>query len=1115
MTFEIRLLGPLELCRDGTPVPLPATHKAQSLLAYLVTTRGRPQPRDKLAGLFWPDRPDPRARRSLATALWRIRRCLLADCLLVDTQTVQFDPQADFWLDVAQFETQISRQGFAPLSTRLSELSAAVELYRGDFLEGFYDDWCLEERYRLESLYLGALEWLATAYERDQPHEALRCARLLLARDPLREDVQQLAIRLLVRLGDRAEALRQAQRCRTALWAELGVKPAPETTALCDELLGPAWRAPASAGPDAPRRGRSSFDLERLPFVGREGELHDLLAHWAQATQGAGHLVLLCGEAGVGKSRLVEEFGQHVRRRRGRVVPGQCYEYERLFPYGPLVDLLRALLADLTAEERQRLPAWQVLELARLAPELAGPRPAPAELPPVSSQADQAHLFDALTRFLLDQANRAPLLLTLDDLHWAADSTLAWLHYQVRHLAQAPILVVGTCRSEQVSPTHPLYGLITQLTRAGLAARLDLERLSLEAVAQWVGEMAVDPAQLYRQTEGNPFFVLETLRALCETDAAAPIPIPASVRSVVEARVARLPASAQEVLTVAAVAGREFDFDVVQRAWGQGEETALEALDALLRRQLVREGRGLAGRDYAFDHHLVREVTYQGLHYRRRRRLHRLVGEALESLPARTAGELAHHFERARDAERALRYLVEAGEQAQHSYATPDALAYYRRALALLDPGRDDRLAARLLSGLAAAHRDVVGDEAPAWSWLRRALAIWEALDESVMVAETCYALAYEPADFDQARACVQRGLHAVEGTAGPDAQRQVARGYGLLARFHEHEGDFGLARQWAVRYLELSQALDDRRELVQAHHRLGSLLLRAGGPVRQALAHEQQAAAIADELGCRDLAAGSHNVAGYCLLALGRTAEAEATIQRALRISQEIGVPWRQCWAYHYLALVALRRGAWAEAETWLDQAQATMAHQSTHFQEIVLLRARGRLASRRGDPATALALFAQTLALCQEYYPRYVPAAELELASVHVQQGEWELARGRLDRALAVAQEKDMRDELARAARLQGEILAAKGRWDEAARSFEESRCRYHELELVVEGARTEAVYGRLLLAHGEPARGRALLESVLTTLTAAAAQPEVAEIRQVLAAAQGTPRGMKMPL
>ena len=1135
--LKIHLLDGFELFYDDEPLPLPATFKARSLLAYLVIYRDRACSREGLAGLFWPDRPGDKALRSLSTALWQIRRILPSEKYLVsDAQSVRFNPESDYWLDVAAFEQLLNWEqgelpewvrvpldpslGPAELSLDLLALRQAVALYRGDFLEGFYDDWCLEERYRLEGLYMEALQKLVMAHEMlGRSQDALHYAELLLARNALLEDVHCTVVRLHVRLGNPSEAIRQAQWCRDVLRSELGAGLRPETVLLYDKMLGPAWRrepveiARQPAGP--PPQSRLALIIESPPFVGRETEWQVLLDRWEQASSGQGGLVFVGGEAGVGKTRLVEELGQHVQQLGHRVVRGRCYEYECTLPHGLLADVLRAGLSVAGESVLERLPDWQVAELIRLAPELVERFPS---LPVLSLSADQQQerLFEALTLFLLDLARETPLLLVLEDLHWVGDSALAWLHYLARRLKQAPVLLLSTYRFEVPNPTSSLLGLVLDLEREERVVRLDLDGLSQETLSRWmVGADDSLVSRVHRQTEGNPLFVLETLRSLFEEEKVrlvegqwveapdlASLPVPISVRQVVQRRVGRLSPRAREMVSIAAVVGRAFDFDVLQQVLGQGEGEALEALDELLRCHLVREGEAPSGGDYEFGHNLTREAIYLDLHYRRRRRFHRLVAEAMERLyigrPGKV-GEIGYHFERAAETERALTWMVEAGEQARRSYRPRDALAHFQQAVTLLNADRSDAVAGRALTGLATAHRDVIGEEEQVWQSLERALAIWKALDDRVGVAEVCYALAYRYADFEQARAWVKQGIQAVEGQDG--LETILGQGYGLLARFYEHEGNFVDARLWSREQQALSEQIGDQSGLAHAHHRLGSLLLRMGGPMGKAVAHERKAARLAENLGWLDFAAGSYNIAGYCLLAMGCTVEAEQSCRLALRFSTELNVLWRQCWAWHYLAEIAFLRGEWKEAGHFLDQAEETMVHTSTRYQEIVLLRARGQLAARQGDLEAARPLLETALEISQDFYPRYVPELELELAALSLDEGEAHAVRHLLEGVRERLEQSGMEDTLAKADRLRGRLAVASGDLLAAEEAFASSLQRFETLQQVVEAARTRLVWGDALISLDE-ARSRELLESALSALEAAEAWPEVESIRRLLA-------------
>jgi predicted ATPase len=362
--------------------------------------------------------------------------------------------------------------------------------------------------------------------------------------------------------------------------------------------------------------GRSPLDVIALsPLVGREQEMAFLRECWQGARAGQGGLILISGEAGVGKTRLVEEVAQRLRWQGVRVLWGRCYEFERVLPYQPVAEALRAILPTVTSAELAAFPTWTVAEVARLVPEMVEHFPdleAPASIP---SDQEQARLFDGVARFLAEMSSHGTLLVALEDLHWASESTLQLVHYLARHLAGHPVLMVGTFRPEAVGQEHPLLALQQQLSREGLAKPLHLARLSpadTEAMVvemSGAGEAVVSLAgRLYQETEGNPFFLMEIVKALFEIDAIhleggawqgdfaqiseGELPLPAGVSEAIQARVHRLGDNAQEALRLAAVLGREFDFDLLNTVWGRGEGATLEALDDLLRHRLIDEGMG-------------------------------------------------------------------------------------------------------------------------------------------------------------------------------------------------------------------------------------------------------------------------------------------------------------------------------------------------------------------------------------------------------------------------------------------------------------------------------------------------------------------------------------------
>ncbi|MCK4299249.1 MAG: hypothetical protein KAX80_06945, partial [Planctomycetes bacterium] len=340
--------------------------------------------------------------------------------------------------------------------------------------------------------------------------------------------------------------------------------------------------------------------------------------------------------------------------------------------------------------------------------------------------------------------------------------TLQLLHYLARHLADHQILIAGTFRPEVIGLQHPLLALRRRLIREGLAKPLRLSRLSPAAVETMVVEMsgageAVAPlaARLYQETEGNPFFLMEIVKALFETSVVRleeqvwrgdfaqiserKLPLPAGLSEAIQARANRLDENAQETLRLAAVLGREFDFDLLNAVWGRGEEATLEALDNLLRHRLLDEGTGPMGRDYAFTHHKIQELVYAELPRRHRQHIHARVGVALETLYGSEAdalaSELAFHFQRGRQLDRSLTekaiiYLLQAGDQARHAYAHQEAIDHYQRALELLKEQEEYEQAARTLMKLGLTYHNAF-DFRQARRAYEEGFALWQQAGET------------------------------------------------------------------------------------------------------------------------------------------------------------------------------------------------------------------------------------------------------------------------------------------------------------------------------------------------------------------------------------------------
>lgn len=739
--LRVFLFGCLELFHGEEELPTPPTLKSQSLFAYLALHSQQPQPREKLAGLFWGDRPDYNARRSLTTALWQIRRCLPAvdeDWLQGDGNHVQLNPNANLWLDITDFEKMAA-------SKDISSLQSAVDIYRAPLLSGFYHDWVLEERYRLDEIYSDVLTRMMDFHESAEDYQAaLKIGLRLLEFDSLREDACLVVMRSLCRLGRRSAALEQYHRCKERLKQELDVDPIPEIKALYQSVVSgsfpvgiPVALEPVEQPAVPAPVGQHPFNaVGRIPFVGRDAQLNSLHASFDKARRGEGGLVLVHGEAGVGKTRLMKEFADQVSWKAVPSFWGRCYQFERLLPYQPFSEVLQSALGSIPDEKLADLPNWIQEMLVSLVPSLL-PKVARGgqriDNPPVGME---NQLFEAAARLLEETSNAAPFVIILEDLHWAAESTLQLLHYLVRNLYDHPILFIGTLRPEALQRKSPFQSVAHQLRLDGLASSIILDCLSREDTDALVTQMSgcgpevISLAQrLYLETEGNPFFLVEMIKSLFEAGSIcieegiwqgdfehvslSELPLPEGVSEAIYARIARFEPQVLQVLQAAAVLGKEFDFDPVSAVSRLDEDSILEVLDFLLRHRLIDEGRGAQGRDYVFHHHKIQEVVYSGIPDKHRRYLHGRSAAVMEALfdsrLEELAGELAYHFHKARALntlyeEKAIKYYLMAGDRARLAYALAEAVNYYQRALAFQKERADYNQAARTLMKLGLAY---------------------------------------------------------------------------------------------------------------------------------------------------------------------------------------------------------------------------------------------------------------------------------------------------------------------------------------------------------------------------------------------------------------------------
>jgi tetratricopeptide (TPR) repeat protein len=604
------------------------------------------------------------------------------------------------------------------------------------------EEWLIPERERYRQLQFEALCKLARQYQSLQNYSAaLEYTRRALLLDPLSESMYQDRIKLLFFAGGRAAALSEYERLKVLLEDELGVEPMEETRALVETILRGELPTPILE-----KMSTKTLDLSILPkLVGRENEIAKLIEHWDNATEGNGSLVVVSGEAGVGKSHLVKNLAQHVSHQGGYPLFGYCYEFENTLPHQPILEMLRQAAPLIKASD---IPSIHLTTLAHLLPDLF--EPYHSSHLSLSPDELRAQLYEAVFQAFCTVSEHRPVLLLIEDTHWASESLLDWLTLITPRLRENRLLVLITYRTDEIKMQHAVPRLARRFEREGIVTSIALERLSRQHNREWVtylsglDEQIAAPIadRLYQETAGNPFFLQEIIRGMTESGqirveagqwsgalvqgaADVYVPLPESLRATILARTERLSEMARSFLQVAVVAGRAFSYEIVHRAGGWSEEATLGALEDLIARGFLREGTSEGS--FVFVHHLMQEAIYSELTAPRRIYLHRRLAETIQVLQPEEYALIAYHFIAAGERNLGIKYSHQAAQRAESLYAYEEACRHLRTALDLFENGQAVELRLTLLESLGDSYRLLrQGNEAI--SAYQRAVECWQSL---------------------------------------------------------------------------------------------------------------------------------------------------------------------------------------------------------------------------------------------------------------------------------------------------------------------------------------------------------------------------------------------------
>lgn len=1097
-TLRLALLGPPTI-HDGETDLYLAAQKAQALLYYLAAHPGRAFSRSHLITLLWEDSPDREGRNSLSTVLTRLRHALPLFPIAAAGDTLAWQPTPDVTVDLATFHALTASSTGQPT---LADLERAAALWRGDFLDSFgvrdsdgYEAWLRGEREQWQGRWLQVIGKLVDAYRQSgQWAQMLGHAQWALSVDPLHERFHRAVMTAHALSGDRAAALAQYRACGDRLREELGAEPDVETAALYEAILEGRLTRPAgpvTAAPPPPRAAVPTQPIMSwkppLPMIGRQAELEALERHLGNAARGQGRLVMIQGEAGIGKTRLVEELFWRIEHgltdppiSRPAIPAGHCYEAERSLPYYPFVEAFRSIMPYVDLETLGVPDVW-LAEVNRLLPDIAELRPDLPTPPRLDPQQEQRRLFEGLARFLA--ALPTPTVVVLADLHRADSGTLQLLAYLVRNELTRHVLFLVTVRPEDTE--EPLAALVRDLEREGRVSTIRLARLPPSATIALLQEMVREGAEslaerLHAETEGNPLFVVEIVRSLMEQrslqmGAASlqeirDLALPDTLQAVIRSRLERLDAASRQFLTAAAIFDGGFDFDDALAVSGQPEDEGLDALETLLRARLLRESteRARAGGDllYVFDHDKLRQVVYEGSSGARRRILHRRVVDVLAGRGVAGPERLAYHAYRGQIWDRALDWTEAAAAAAMKVYAYTEAMRLYQQALECLDalPPSDALQRRSIALRLRLAQVAFYVQPGRLMEWLAPAEEAALALGENALLAEVRLAQAsaiYIQGQFTEALPRLERLLPLAEESGNPAL---VARTHNILGRLLVLRGEYARGIAFLERAIPPLTAMNE-----------GEALVSAG----------MMAAGIA-----------------YC----GEFARARAIMEETLARGIAIHDPVAEVASLIFSGSNEQMQGNWERAVAYGREGLPKARQIGNRIYEYNAHFVLGLALVRTGHLDEAIAVQEQAVALGTAARIRIV------MGRVYGWLGEIYLAAGRIDdartateRGREISVAHGYLAEIALCDRVRGEVETAAGAYDDAAAFLDAARTRYAELDARPELARVDAALGHLAQAQGDGIKAAAHLRAAVDAFTAMEMAWDAAHVRDAVASSK----------
>lgn len=738
---------------------------------------------------------------------------------------------------------------------------------------------------------------------------------------------------------------------------------------------------------------RFPSSIREVQLINRVEEMQILREAVDRATRGDGGVIFLYGEAGIGKTRLARELGAYARLRGMQVLFGRCpalLAMDGVPPYILWKEVIKDYLENCTPEQLYRVIGFYPSEVSKLVPEL---RQKLGNIPQsfsISPDQERDRLFEAVSQFISNISKEAPLLVVLDDLQWTDQSSLLLTHYLARGIYKNQLLVLGAYRDTYVDERNPLSAVLTELNRERLLRSVPLKRLSFDDTTEMIKRILEQEAVpkefcelVYERTRGNPFFVEEVIKSLKEEgiihregdkwkiEKVSEIEFPKTVKSVIKKRISRLDDECQHVLTLASFIGKDFSFEALLGVTGLEEDKLLELMEKMLKTGLVKE-RVIRGKEvYSFADVIVRDVVHEEISRLRHKKLHNMVGQALERVYAESIdehlGELAYHFLEGSNKDKALDYFLKAGEKAQNVYAYDEAFSYLQHALELLEEKGAGLEQKALMIERLGDLRFWMGNFENCMEYMDKALTLWNQIGDKKNIAR----------------------LHAK-----------------MASRIWQVTGDREKASKHHDVALEILEKEPESVELAGLYEDIAHMLWRTGASHEEALSWAQKAFKLAEKLGALEVLAYCYNDLGTLSLKIGEFEKAAEYYEQGLKITIKSKMVGETAALYNNLSEVYLRIGefqrAFEFAKEWAEKAEKIGALGGLAWINIILALCYFGM----GEVQKAKSLVEKVMALDKKIkYSAHIPYAMSALGLAYRWLGEWDKSFQSLREAFELA--------------------------------------------------------------------------------------------------------------